>query len=143
MEIPNQITLVRQQQATRIGGASGTILYNGSSVRTDRGGFRSTLTETHYANAAIPPATTWLDATAPAAPELVVTRTSEQVQVRLTGATDAYWWFIRWRDAGRWQARLVRASQGMVTFTGSRIDGVAVASVDRLGNASPDAVWRR
>lgn len=143
MEIPNQITLVRQQQATRIGGASGTILYNGSSVRTDRGGFRSTLIETLYANAAIPPATTWLDATAPAAPELAVTRTSEQVQVRLAGVADVYWWFVRWRDAGRWHARLIRASQETVTFPGSRIDGIAVAAVDRLGNASPDAVWRR
>ena len=118
------------------------ILYNGSSVRTDRGGFRSVLAETQYADAAIPPATPWLDATAPAAPAITVTRTSGQVQVRLTGDADAYWWSLRWRDAGRWQARLMRATQGAVTLVGARIDGVAVAAVDRFGNASPDAVWR-
>lgn len=142
-EISNQVALVRQQQATRIGGASGSILYNGSSVRTDRGGFRSTLVETQYTAAAIPPASPWLDATAPTTPDLTVSPTMEQVRVRLTGDAETYWWFVRWRDAGRWQARLVRASQDTVALPGARIDGVAVAAVDRLGNASPDAVWRR
>ena len=143
LEIPNQITVVRQQQATRIGGASGSILYNASSVRTDRGGFRSTLVENHYASAAIPPATTWLDATAPVTPDLTVTRAAGEVRLRLAGDGDAYWWYVRWRDGGRWHARLTRASQSLVTVTGSNIDGVAVAAVDRVGNASPDAVWRR
>ncbi len=143
MEIPNQIALVRQQQATRIGGASGTILYNASSVRLDRGGFRSTLTETHYAAGAIPPATTWLDATEPATPVVTVTRGSGEVRVQVAGDGDAFWWFVRWRDAGRWQSRLAPASLTTLTLIGGNIDGVAVAAVDRVGNASPDAVWRR
>ncbi|MEY3701088.1 MAG: hypothetical protein RI891_380, partial [Gemmatimonadota bacterium] len=65
------------------------------------------------------------------------------VRVQVAGDGDAFRWFVRWRDAGRWQSRLAPASLATLTLIGGNIDGVAVAAVDRVGNASPDAVWRR
>ena len=140
-EIPSQVGLARQQ-STQAGGASGTILYNASSVRADRGGFATALANGLYAQRALPPATTWLDATAPAPPFFTVSVSRGAAQVAIADGADAYWWLVRWRADGAWSQRLVPAAQRSVTITTPNVDGVVVTAVDRVGNTSADAIWR-
>ena len=140
-EIASQIGLARQQ-AAQPGGASGTILYNASSVRSDRGGFATQLAAGLYAAGALPAATTWLDATPPALPTLTVSSSRGQVQLAIGGGPDAYWWLVRWRVAGHWSQRLVPAGQRTVGITATGVEGVVVTAVDRAGNASANVVWR-
>jgi Glycosyl hydrolase-like 10 len=143
-EIPSQVALVRQQSA-QAGGASGTILYNASSVRTDRGGFATALAAGQYAQRALPPATTWLDATPPAAPTVTGSFTRDAVTIAVAGGADAYWWLVRWRAADVWYQRLVPATQSTVAITppgADGVDAVVVTAVDRVGNASIDVIRR-
>ncbi len=139
-EIPAQVGLVRQQ-SVQAGGASGTILYNASSVRSDRGGFATALGDGLYLQRALPPATTWLDATAPAAPTITASTSGGQLRVNVTGDADAYWWLVRWRSAGVWSQKVVPAGLRSLSIAATAVEGVAVAAVDRVGNASADALW--
>lgn len=140
-EIPAQVTLARAQ-AIETGGATGTILYNASSVRSDRGGFATALATGLYAEPAIPPATTWLDAVAPAEPTVTVTGTPGALAIRPAGVPDAYWWLVRWRANGEWGQRLVRANVPSIALNAMGVDGIVVNAIDQVGNASPPVVWR-
>nr|AKQ02756.1 hypothetical protein [uncultured Gemmatimonadetes bacterium Rifle_16ft_4_minimus_37772] len=139
-EIPAQIGLVRQ--SGQAGGATGTILYNASSVRSDRGGFAAQLATGLWATGALPPATTWLDAAAPSDPTIAVSHSAGGLAVTVTGDAGAYWWLVRWRSGGTWLQRLVPAAQRSVAITTLGVDGVAVTAINRVGNASGNAVWR-
>lgn len=111
-EIPSQIALIRDATATA-GGASGSILYNGSSVKNNLGGFATTLSSGLYANGAIPPASTWLDATAPSAPTISVVTGSSTYTVTISGGGSDTWWFLlRWRANGAWRQRLLPPRSG-------------------------------
>lgn len=146
-EIASQIGLVRQN-ASLPGGGSGTILYNASSVRNDRGGFATGLRTGIYMERALPPATTWLDAVAPGVPSISVSRGSGggggsgSVTVAVSGDAEAYWWLVRWRVGDSWRQRLVPATRSSVTVSEAGIDAVAVQAIDRVGNASLPATWR-
>lgn len=141
-EIPTQIGITRQQ-ASASGGPTGTIFYNASSVKNDRGGFVTTLKGGLYANGAIPPATTWLDAAAPLVPAIAATRGTSAVAVSITpNGTDAYWWLIRWRASGTWRQRLVPASTRSLDVPAAGIEGIVVTAINRIGVASSDTTWR-
>lgn len=142
-EIPAQVTLARAQ-AIETGGATGTILYNASSVRSDRGGFATALATGLYAEPAIPPATTWLDAVAPAEPtSATVTGTPGALAIPPAGVPDAYWWLVRWRANGQWGQRLVRANVPSIALNAMEVDGIVVDAIgNEVGNASPPVVWR-
>jgi uncharacterized lipoprotein YddW (UPF0748 family) len=141
-EIPSQVGLTRAATPAS-GGASGSILYNASSVRNNLGGFATTLAGGLYANGAIPPASSWLDATPPAAPTLRVTvgTTSHTLSIA-SGSADSWWYLVRWRANGAWRQRLVAIAQSTVEVPAAGVDGIVVNAVDRAGNASSDAVWR-
>lgn len=141
-EIPSQITLTRAA-AANAGGATGSILYNGSSVKNNLGGFATTLGSGLYAGGAIPPASTWLDANAPATPTLAVTPSTSTLAVSMaSNSSDTWWYLLRWRVAGTWRQRLVPSVQGAVDIPAAGVDGVVLNAVDRAGNASADAIWR-
>jgi uncharacterized lipoprotein YddW (UPF0748 family) len=140
-EIPSQVQRIRNQVGIA-GAATGAILYNGSSVRADRGGFATLLANDLYSTGALPPATTWLDAVPPAEPVISGGTTASGVTILLGSDADAYWWLVRWRDEGVWRQRRIPATQLSVPITGTGIDGVAVAAIDHVGNASTHAVWR-
>ena len=141
-EIPSQIALVRDA-AANAGGASGSILYNGSSVRNNLGGFATALSSGLYANGAIPPASAWLDAAPPAAPAVsVVTGATAHTVTLTSGSSDSWWYLVRWRANNAWRQRLVPVTQRTVDVPASGVDGIVVNAVDRAGNASADVVWR-
>ena len=64
-EITSQIAHVRSRGGAAAGGASGTLLYNTTTVRLNRGGLADALSTVVYAGAAVVPSFSWLDATAP------------------------------------------------------------------------------
>jgi len=142
-EIATQIGIARQQ-ANSAGGATGTILYNGSSVRDNRGGFAASLGAGLFAEGALAPATTWLDATPPADPTVAVSTSGDQLSVTISGdATDVRWWFVRWRSNGTWRSKTLPSANRATTVPGTGTDAVVVNAVDAVSNASGNAVWRR
>lgn len=142
-EIPTQISVARQQQ-TVSGGATGTILYNGSSVRDNRGGFVTQLTSGVYASGAIVPASPWLDGTAPTAPSIAVSTSGSNLLVTMLGSSsDVRWWLVRWRIGTTWAQKLLSANVAATTAPSVLADAVVVNAIDKAGNASLDAVWKR
>jgi len=142
-EIPTQISIARQQSTTA-GGATGTILYNGSSVRDNRGGFAAALAGGLYASGALVPASPWLDGSAPTPPTVSVSTSGSNLLVTITGSSsDVRWWHVRWRVGTTWSSRLVPSNSASTTAPSSVADAVVVNAVDKAGNASADAVWRR
>lgn len=144
-EITTQIERSRQRS-----GSLGTILYNTTSVRLDKGGLATALAATTNATPAITPATPWLDNVAPAAPTITAgaSTTSGQLTVRVTNnaAEVLSWWLVRWRTGSSWSQRLVPWTESTIDIpaaSGStNTDAVVVTAIDRAGNASPDAIWR-
>lgn len=142
-EIPAQVQLIRNG-ATTTGNATGSILYNGTSVRSNRGGFASTLAGGLYASGAIPPATTWLDASAPTAPTLTVNASASTLSIGMApNDTDTWTFLLRWRVSGEWRQRVIPSTQRATELPAANIDGVVLNAIDRVGNASTDAVWRK
>ncbi|MEQ1693121.1 MAG: family 10 glycosylhydrolase, partial [Gemmatimonas sp.] len=148
-EIPSQIQLTRQRSATA-GGSTGTVLYNTTSLRENRGGLATTLTMQTFVAPALPPATTWLDGVAPPVPAITVTVSSGtstlRVQFPVAAGEPLSWWLMRWRNGTSWSQRVVPVSQAFydvpATTSGVPTSAVVVNAIDRVGNASADAVWR-
>ncbi len=139
-EIGQQITIAREE-SRQAGGATGVILYNASSVRTDRSAFMTTIANGLFAAGALPPATTWLDASPPPAPSVTVVESQGELDLVITGS-DAHWWLVRWRTRGSWSQRLLPHTQRTITLAASGVDAVVLNAIDRAGNASADARWR-
>ncbi len=142
-EIPAQVQLTRGQNAAA-GGSTGSLLYNTTVVVNDRGGLRSLLTSGVFAARALPPATDWLDATAPPAPTISVTSLGAVLRVSITPVTSEplSWYLIRWRTNGTWSQRLQRVAALTADVPSAGTDGIVVNAIDKVGNASTDVVWR-
>ena len=142
-EIPAQITLTRQQAAAS-GYFAGTLLYNTTSIKNDAGGVRSLLTSGVYLAPALPPPSTWLDNTPPAAPSVAVTTVGGNLRVSIspTGSDALAWFLVRWRTNGAWSQKTLPSVSRAIDFVAAGVDGVVVNAIDRVGNASADAVWR-
>jgi uncharacterized lipoprotein YddW (UPF0748 family) len=141
-EIPGQVAASRAQ-SQQPGGSTGTILYNGSSVRDNRGGFVTQLTSGAYSAPALPPATTWLDGTAPAPPTIAVKVQGATATVTITAADgDSFRWLVRWRANSNWQQKVVHYTNRTVDVPSASLDAIVVNALDRVGNASTDVTWR-
>jgi len=143
-EIAQQIDRSRQRT-----GSIGTLLYNTTSVRLDRGGLGTLLRTSTNTIPALPPATSWLDGTLPVAPGIAVTVTASALQLQITdaGSKPLSWWLVRWRSGGTWFQRVVPFTDRRVdvpprTLTADT-DAIVVNAIDLVGNASPDAIWRK
>jgi uncharacterized lipoprotein YddW (UPF0748 family) len=147
-EIINEISVDRFRAGPNAGGGSGTLLYNTTSVRTNKGGVADLLGTTGYPAFSVVPAYTWLDNTPPAAPTLGVATVFDAMQVSWTanGAEPVRWWLVQWRNATAWNAKLVFGPSSLlnIPFTGSadRADVVVLTAFDASWNASSPVVWR-
>ena len=147
-EITAQIAHVRSRGGAAAGGASGTLLYNTTTVRVNRGGLADALATAVYGGAAVVPSFTWLDPTAPASPLLSVEPRSSAMRAQWTpGAGEsARWWLVQWRTSTAWNAKVVWGAERSldIPFTGTadRADVVAVTALDASMNASPVTIWR-
>jgi uncharacterized lipoprotein YddW (UPF0748 family) len=147
-EIIAQIGLTRANAGAAAGGASGTLLYNTTTVRLNRGGLADALSAGPFREFALAPAYPWIDAVAPARPIVSVAGPNSPLLVTWqAGGPDADlgWWLVRIRSRGAWTSRLLDASVLSLAVpylaAGDRPDAVAVAAVDRAGNLGADARW--
>ena len=134
-EIPAQVSLTRARPA-----GSGELLYNATWTLTRNGGAVASSLANLYKTRAVPPAYPWLDASAPAAPGIVVANGLLQ----LAPGEDAppRWWVVRTRAADGWTTRTVFGTERSVAL-GSAVTRVIVNAIDAAGNSSPDASWSR
>jgi hypothetical protein len=147
-EIVNEIAQVRSRAGPAAGGASGTLLYNTTTVRLNRGGLADALATSSYTSAAIVPPFTWIDGSTPAAPTVSVEPRGSAVHIQWIASEQeaARWWLVQWRTATAWNAKVVWGAQFSldVAFSSAadRADVVAVTALDAAMNASPPAIWR-
>jgi len=147
-EILAEIAFSRSRAGATAGGASGALLYNGTSIRLNYGGVSDALQSSTYASAALVPASPWLDATAPLAPTVSVAIQSSAVHVTWVhnGSELARWWLVQWRGGASWYSQLVwgpaRSVDLAFTSSADRADIVAVSALDGAMNQSALAVWR-
>jgi uncharacterized lipoprotein YddW (UPF0748 family) len=135
-EIPDQIRLTRQRP-----NGTGHLLYNTTWTLTrNNGALAASLGADLYKTAALVPASTWLDATPPAAPTITVSNGTVQITPGTGEATR--WWGVRVHSASGWTTRVLFGSDRTISVDGGT-DRVLVQAVDQAGNLSTAAEWRR
>ncbi|MGI9042736.1 MAG: glycoside hydrolase family 10 protein [Gemmatimonadaceae bacterium] len=135
-EIPEQIRLTRSRPQ-----ASGNILYNTSwTLNRNGGALASALAGDLYRNPALVPSMPWLDATPPLAPSIAVV--GGQLQITPGAGEESRWWTVRARTASGWATRIHFGSERSIQLDSS-VERVLVQAVDRVGNSSAAAEWRR
>lgn len=148
-EIVAQIAYIRTKAGIPAGGASGTLLYNTTSVRLNRGGLADALGASSFQAPAVVPEFRWLDSTAPQPPSLTVTTIGTLVRAEWSrnGAESVRWWLVQWRTPTEWNVRLVWGALDALdipsTGVANQSDIVAVSALDAAMNASAPAIWRR
>jgi uncharacterized lipoprotein YddW (UPF0748 family) len=148
-EIVNEIAQVRALAGVSAGGASGTLLYNASSIRLNKGGVADALAASTYASTALVPAFTWLDAAAPAAPTVTASQFGSAMHAQWApgaGGAAVRWWLVQWRTPTAWSAKIVWGADTSlnIPFTGTatKADAVAVSALSTSMIASAKAIWR-
>ena len=136
-EIVDQIARTRSQQ-----GATGNVHFSMRALLRDANGLVQALRDGPYARAALIPASPWLGATPPPAPELRV-EALQNGDVRLHFRAEGARWYAFWtRNSGTWIAadvlHGVRSTFDLsaATIASHSIDAVAFAAIDRVGNES-------
>ena len=143
-ELLEQIRLTRAQR-----GAGGNVHFSMRALMDNRDGLSDSLMADLYREPALPPATPWLDAVAPARPKARV-RTGPDGRPVLElsrGGREVPWlWVVRERVAGDWITSIIpgdRATHLVAPGDSLSAGGeVLVNAVDRLGNLSPPAQLR-
>jgi uncharacterized lipoprotein YddW (UPF0748 family) len=135
-EIPDQIRLTRSRPA-----GTGHLLYNTSwTLKQNGGALASALASDLYKNAALVPASSWLDATPPPAPALVLAGTN--LQITPVAGESPRWWAVRLHTSTRWTTRVLFADTRAILLDAAT-DRALVQAVDQAGNTSAVAEWRR
>ncbi len=134
-EIADQITLTRARA-----GGTGHLLYNTTTTLKRANGAVAATVAPLYAQRALVPASPWLDGVAPPAPAISVGGRTVQI---VPGAGEAArWWYLRWRGASGWTTRIIFGTTLSVTLD-TDPERALVNAVDRAGNASTAAEWKR
>ena len=147
-EIVAEIAHIRTRAGPTSGGGSGALLYNTTSVRLNRGGLAEALGTGSFASLALVPAFPWLDDLPPATPSLMVSSTGSAIRAiwNLGDEEPVRWWLLQWRNALKWDARLIWGGTYLydIPFTSpsDRADVVALTALDGSMNASTRAIWR-
>ena len=136
-EILKQITLQRWQ-----GGATGHIHFSMAALMQDRDGVATQLRQGLYREAALAPASPWLDARVPAAPTLRVE--AGQLHIVPAPGDAAFVWALWLRQGERWNFRVLPAPQTRLALTaeGVAVDAAVVSAVSRSGQESARVPWR-
>ena len=130
-EITEQIQLQRQRGAR----AGGHIHFSMAALMQDRDGLATQLQNGLYAQAALVPATPWLDDAnaAPAAP--LLRRQGDRITMEPAAGSNPALWSVWTRTGGTWRFLvLFGAQRSLALFVGT--DRVAVSAINRLGAAS-------
>lgn len=133
-EITEQVKVTR----TRAGG-TGHLLYNANTTLKRNGGAVTASLAPLYRQRALVPATTWLDAVAPAMPAISVSGAT--IQLAPGAGEEVRWWYLRALTADGWLTRVLFGSARSIVLPGPATH-VLLNATDRAGNASPAAEWR-
>jgi uncharacterized lipoprotein YddW (UPF0748 family) len=134
---PQEIT--RQVDAARLqSGVSGQVHFSMVALLQDRRGISTALESGAYEQAALVPASPWLDAMAPTPPQVQPHKDGRLLIVASPGKAAVH--FAIWRKFGsRWNFTVQPASEPEVAVQGA--EAIVVSSVDRLGNESSRIPW--
>jgi uncharacterized lipoprotein YddW (UPF0748 family) len=132
-EIAEQIELQRARPA-----ATGHIHFSMAALMADREGLAPLLQKGSYTQAALVPATPWLQAPPVEAPALK----AEGARVRIQPAAGeaARRWAVWRRVGGAWRFAVLPAAERV--FDASGADAVVVQAVDRIGRLGTSAIIR-
>ncbi len=133
-EILDQVQLQRQRGDK----AGGHIHFSMVALMQDRDGVATKLQAGPYAQAALVPATPWLDDLPPPAPTLRLL--GARVQIEPGAGEAAARWALWRRQQGQWRFAVLPAGQRQFDANGA--DRVAVSAVDRVGNLSAQQILR-
>lgn len=130
--------IVRQIQATRVQPGAGGNIHFSMAAFTQNGALANLLSTGVYTQAALVPASPWLEAPAPAAPRLTVTHPGQPATTVVTWqAGDARLvrqWIAQIYDKGTWTTEILPGQIHSKTWTVGKI--IALSAVDRYGNQS-------
>ena len=133
-EILGQVKLLRQRGDK----AAGHIHFSMAALMQDRDGVASKLQAGPYAQAALVPATPWLDDQVPPAPTLRAE--ARRVSIEPGAGEAAALWAVWRRQGGQWRFAVLPGVQRQFDTEGA--DLAAVSAVDRVGNQSAQHVIR-
>ena len=130
-EITEQIQLQRQRGAR----AGGHIHFSMAALMQDRDGLATQLQNGLYAQAALVPATPWLDDAnaAPAAP--LLRRQGDRITMEPAAGSNPALWSVWTRTGGTWRFLVLPGAQRSLALPAGT-DRVAVSAINRLGAAS-------
>jgi uncharacterized lipoprotein YddW (UPF0748 family) len=150
-EIEYQVRVTRGQA-----GATGNVYFSAQGLlRRDPDGLTKRLAESVYSEAALVPASPWLDATPPSKPDALAlapigvapvgtapaTSTAERIVTwRSSGREPVWLWLVQHRAANAWASTILPGNQTSFTvpptLNGPAVAEVAVSAIDRVGNQS-------
>jgi uncharacterized lipoprotein YddW (UPF0748 family) len=138
-EILNQIRLARGQP-----GVSGQLHWDMKTLMRN-GALDSVLEREVYNEAALVPATPWLERIPPAKPELTVSPARGAATISWTVANPEVLrhWVLQIRKGEKWTTKILTRPAGSKVLLGSEPDVIALTVIDRCGNASVPAVVQR
>jgi uncharacterized lipoprotein YddW (UPF0748 family) len=142
-EITKQILLTRHQS-----GASGNLLWNISSLIRDNGDVAGALSRELYTQAALVPASPWLDETPPAKPRINVEHDKEGKPAKAawsnTGMEHVWLWVYQTRARGKWTSIILPGQNHASKLPPYKSSGfpdlIAVTAIDRCGRAGTPAL---
>jgi uncharacterized lipoprotein YddW (UPF0748 family) len=137
-EILNQIELARNNPR-----ATGNIHWSVRALIENRDGVADALGKRTYSEAALVPASQWLDRIGPSQPALSVQASSSAVEARWHSrdGESASLWLVQAKSGNRWQTQILPRSRSGLRWLGDVMpEAIAVTAVDRCGNNSTPAV---
>jgi uncharacterized lipoprotein YddW (UPF0748 family) len=134
-EIPRQIQIIRQRSDPGEVHYHLRIVLENPALAAGVGAL--------YAQAALPPASPWIDNVPPLTPKLTVDTGDKSAHVRWqsTGGNPVNWWVVQAHVNGAWSCSILPAGQMDCYLDRVKPDAIAVRAVDRLGNLSEVALW--
>ncbi|MEM1118024.1 MAG: family 10 glycosylhydrolase [Bacteroidota bacterium] len=133
-EILDQVLLVRDDAE-----GTGTIHFSMKALMPEFTDLGDALVGGPYAEAALVPASPWLDDAPPEAPVVTLTPRGGALDVVIedVGSEAAHRYVVRTRRAGVWTWEVISPDVGTYVLEGATIEAVAVSALDRVDNEGP------
>lgn len=133
-EIISQIQLAAKQPVS-----AGHVHWNMKSLLRNRE-LQAALESGPYAEPALVPACRWLDASAPARPQLGAVAGESSVKLSWTTGAGIALWLVQPQRHGQWSVRILPGATHELLLDGGLPDALALSAIDRAGNQSSPSV---
>jgi uncharacterized lipoprotein YddW (UPF0748 family) len=146
-ELWDATEIVKQIELTRaVPGATGNVHFSAKAFMQDKDSLNEKLEAGPYAEPALVPASTWLDAIPPLKPHVTLRRDStfrgSVLELSPRGKEPVWLWTVRSHSGNGWKTAILPGWERRYVLTrlGAEIpDRILVTAVDRSGNESPVA----